>query len=146
MKSNSIPEFHPSPETELLCRGVMRDTHGQVLAHILRSVDVARQQNSFIIGEQMTATSERKQIITSVEVFSKQLQAHEEQDAIHFGALRVAQKELNDWRRMWFGRKGVGALVLSALLFVGYDAVLKPFIAKQTKQPQAPAPAVPTSK
>lgn len=130
MSAHPPPEFHPSPETELLCQDVHRDANGRVFAHLLRQVDVAHQQNAFIIREQMAAADGRDKILGVVNAHAANLAAHAASDDMRFAALQVAQREFSEWRKTWFGRKGIGAIVLSALVFVSYDAIIKPFIAK----------------
>ncbi len=132
------PEFHPSAETELLCADVANDQNGRVFVHLLRQVDVAKQQNSHIIREQIEGSMGREKILSAFRDQTVEFRQHEQRDDLRFAALTVAQREMNDWRKTWFGRKGIGAIVLSALLFVGYDAVIKPlFVRHQATTPAA---------
>jgi hypothetical protein len=126
--SNPIPVFNPSPETELLCQDVQRDANGRVFAHLLRQVDVAKQQNAHIIREQMQSAEAREKILQGITDHTVQFKRHEEQDAIAFAAIRAAQNDMNDWRKTWFGKKGVLALVATAMVYVGYDSLLKPML------------------
>jgi len=126
--SYSMPDFRPSAETELLCQDVRGDASGRVFAHLLRQVDVARQQNAHIIREQMSSAGSRDEILSVVREQVVALKRHEEHDAVQFAAIKAAQAEMLNWRKTWFGRRGVGALVLTALLYIGYDALLRPML------------------
>lgn len=117
-----IPEFKPSAETELLCLDLNKDANGRVFAHLLRQVDVAKQQNGHIIREQMKASENRDQILVAVANHVEEFRKHEANDVAEFKSIRetvkLTSEQVTSWARwldFFFSRNGVLAVILGAV-------------------------------
>ena len=132
------PEFHVSEETKMLCRTCTGE-HGPLFEHLLKHADLAQQQAQHIIREQQSSIEVRDKILAAVKAQSDAFAKHEATDVLEFTGLRTRLDEMIEWRKTWFGRKGIGAVLLSGLIYFGYDAIIKP---KFVKPVAAPATAL----
>jgi hypothetical protein len=116
--TEDIPKFEPSAETDLLCSDLPKDATGRVMEHLLKQSDIARQQNTHIIG-----------MVESVaDLYNK----HDADDRAYQRADLAWKKEMTPKieashdivlkLRSLFGRKGIITTLILAILTTAFCA------------------------
>lgn len=123
MSEHDLPKFEVSGQTEILCADLAKDSNGRVFAHLLRQTDIAAQQNSHIIREQIHGKESRDELLKRVEEQTQIFKRHAEKDAEDFSMIESKIKPVAERVENWgkildflFSRNGILAGALAAFL------------------------------